>query len=198
LATGFYRIGANRRPTNLQLNSGRLLDECLPKIKADRAEIQQVLKSLVQNAVEASDSAGMIDITASVSELSAETSITEEDLPAGRYVHIEVKDMGAGMSADVVTKAFDPFFTTKFLGRGLGLSAVLGIMRAHNGAVRLETAPNSGTTAHLFFPVDATEYNRSFSDRRRLVDQTAADEVSAAWNRSVERQVMGLIPRLRQ
>jgi PAS domain S-box-containing protein len=137
------------------------IDTRLPSIKADPAEIQQVIRNLVQNAVEASDSAGVIDISASVSELSEET--TDGDLPAGRYVHIQVKDMGPGMTADVVAKAFDPFFTTKFLGRGLGLSAVLGIMRAHNGAVRLETVPNLGTTVHLFFPVDATEEDAAFS-----------------------------------
>jgi len=143
------------------------IDTRLPSIKADPAEIQQVIRNLVQNAVEASDSAGVIDISASVSELSEET--TDGDLPAGRYVHIQVKDMGPGMTADVVAKAFDPFFTTKFLGRGLGLSAVLGIMRAHNGAVRLETVPDSGTTVHLYLPVDATEYDPAFSGYRQPV-----------------------------
>jgi signal transduction histidine kinase len=88
---------------------------------------------------------------------------TGDDLGAGCYVHIEVKDIGPGMPEDVIEKAFDPFFTTKFIGRGLGRSAVLGIMRAHNGAVRLETIPNSGTTVHLFFPVDATEHDRALS-----------------------------------
>jgi signal transduction histidine kinase len=136
------------------------IDARLPMITADPAEIQQVIKNLVQNAVEAIGSAGVIDISGTVTELSEETA--DEDLPAGRYVHIQVKDMGPGMPADVVAKAFDPFFTTKFLGRGLGLSAVLGIMRAHHGAVRLETAPNSGTTVHLFFPADATEHDPLF------------------------------------
>jgi signal transduction histidine kinase len=137
------------------------IDAHLPSIKADPAEIQQVIKNLVLNAVEASDSTGVIDISASVSELSEDAA--DEDLPAGRYVHIQVKDMGPGMPADVVAKAFDPFFTTKFLGRGLGLSAVLGIMRAHNGAVRLETVPDSGTTVHLYFPIDAVDHERTFS-----------------------------------
>jgi signal transduction histidine kinase len=77
--------------------------------------------------------------------------------------------VGSGMSADVVAKAFDPFFTTRFLGRGLGLSAVLGLMRAHNGAVRLETVPDSGTTVHLYLPVDATEHDPAFSGSRQPV-----------------------------
>src|SRR5207244_12121215 len=121
------------------------IDARLPRIKADPGEVQQVIKNLVQNAVEASESAGVIDIIASVSEFSADTETTDEELLAGRYVHIEVKDRGVGMPPDVVTKAFDPFFTTKFLGRGLGLSAVLGIMRSHSGAVGLETVADLGT-----------------------------------------------------
>jgi signal transduction histidine kinase len=161
-----------RRPFVLDLTDSKAevrfhIDTHLPSVKADPAEIQQVIKNLVQNAVEASSSAGVIDICASVSEVSDDTA--DEDLQAGCYVHIEVKDMGSGMSADVVAKAFDPFFTTKFLGRGLGLSAVLGIMRAHNGAVRLESVPDSGTTVHLYLPVDATEYDPAFSGYRQPV-----------------------------
>jgi len=141
------------------------IDAQMPSIKADPAEIQQVIKNLVQNAVEATGSAGVIDISASVSELSEDTG--DEGLPAGRYVHIQVKNMGPGMPADVVAKAFDPFFTTKFLGRGLGLTAALRIMRAHNGAVRLETVPDSGTTVHLYLPVETTEHAPAFSGSRQ-------------------------------
>jgi signal transduction histidine kinase/sensor domain CHASE-containing protein len=160
------------------------IDARLPRIKADRAEIQQVIKNLVQNAVEASDSAGVIDITASVSELSADTGTTDEDLAAGCYVHIEVKDIGPGMPEDVIEKAFDPFFTTKFLGRGLGLSAVLGIMRAHNGAVRLKTVPKSGTAVHLYFPVDATEHDRLPNQIAALEPMPARCPPDAACRRS--------------
>jgi signal transduction histidine kinase len=149
------------------------IDPRLPKIKADAAEIQQVIKNLVQNAVDASDSGGVIDISAHVSEISADTGTIDEDLPAGCYVQIEVKDMGSGMPPDTVARAFDPFFTTKFLGRGLGLSAVLGIMRAHNGAVRLTTVQKAGTIVHLFFPVDGTEH-----DGR--INQMSAPELSLA------------------
>jgi signal transduction histidine kinase len=171
---GFHRL----RPVNLAdiLDQRRLpvlglagfkaevrlhIDAHLPGIKADPEAIEQVIKNLVQNAVEASGSAAVIDISASVSELPEDTAY--EGLPAGSYVHIEVKDTGPGMPADVVAKAFDPFFTTKFLGRGLGLSAVMGIMRAHKGAVRLETVPDSGTTVHLYFPVDPMDQELAFS-----------------------------------
>jgi two-component system cell cycle sensor histidine kinase/response regulator CckA len=112
----------------------------------------------------------VIHISGSVSELSADTGTSEEeDLPAGRYVHIEVKDMGPAMPTDVVAKAFDPFFTTKCLGRGLGLTTVLRIMRAHNGGVRLEAVPDSGTTVHLYFPVESTEHDPASSVSRQPV-----------------------------
>ena len=76
----------------------------------------------------------------------------QEEFQPGVYVRVEVTDTGVGMSPEIAERAFDPFFSTKFLGRGLGLSEVLGIMRAHNGAVRLATAPGAGTSVELFFP----------------------------------------------
>ena len=131
-----------------------------------------MIKNIVQNAVEASDSNGVIDISAYISEISADTGTTDEDLPAGCYVQIEVKDMGSGMPPDMVAKAFDPFFTTSFWV-GLRISAVLGIMRAHNGAVGLKTVQNAGTIVHLFFPVDAKE-------RDGQLNQMAVPELSIA------------------
>ncbi|MBZ5620939.1 MAG: PAS domain-containing protein [Acidobacteriia bacterium] len=129
----------------------------LPQVLAAPDEVGQVLKNLVQNALEATDPAGgVVEIGVDLCELSGnelETIAPDEKLDPGVYVRIEVKDAGPGMPAEIAERAFDPFFSTKFVGRGLGLSEVLGIMRAHTGAVRLETAPNSGTSVKLFFPV---------------------------------------------
>jgi CheY-like chemotaxis protein len=74
-------------------------------------------------------------------------------LPPGRYLCIEVADSGIGMPPDVLDKIFDPFFSTKFIGRGLGLPAVLGIVRGHKGAIHVESVPGKGTTFRVFFPV---------------------------------------------
>ena len=73
-------------------------------------------------------------------------------LVAGSYVVFEVRDNGMGMNAQTKAKIFDPFFTTKFTGRGLGLSAVQGILRAHKGALQLETAIGRGSTFRVFLP----------------------------------------------
>jgi len=76
-------------------------------------------------------------------------------LDPGDYVCVEVHDTGCGMSQDTVAKIFDPFFTTKFAGRGLGLSAVLGIVRSHKGALKVYSRPGQGTTFKVLFPATA-------------------------------------------
>ena len=77
---------------------------------------------------------------------------TGEAPPAGRYVVLQVSDDGCGMDSATLARIFDPFFTTKFTGRGLGLAAVLGIVRGHHGGLRVESAPDAGTTFHLALP----------------------------------------------
>ncbi len=128
----------------------------LPDVMADADEVRQVLRNLVLNAVEATASTGgTIEIRVDRCELSGnepQLMFPQEKFQPGAFVRVEVADTGAGMSPEVAERAFDPFFSTKFLGRGLGLSEVLGIMRAHNGAVRLATAPSAGTSVELFFP----------------------------------------------
>jgi CheY-like chemotaxis protein len=86
-------------------------------------------------------------------ELSA--GVTGTPVPAGDYIVLEVTDTGAGMDEETRARIFDPFFSTKFAGRGLGLSAVLGIVRAHRGALMVESRPGAGTTFRAFFPCSA-------------------------------------------
>ncbi len=136
-----------------------LLAPGLPSIEADAAQIRQVVMNLVINASEAiGDSAGLI--TVATGSLTCDRqylrSISlDDDLAEGRYVFFEVTDNGRGMSPATQARIFEPFFTTKFTGRGLGLAAVLGIMRGHKGAIKVYSEEGRGTTFKALFPATA-------------------------------------------
>ncbi len=117
----------------------------LSLIEADRSQIEQILMNLVINAGEAigADPAGVVEI---------KTMKHEDGTPA---VCLEVKDNGPGISEQVKARIFDPFFSTKFLGRGLGLAAVAGIVRSYNGEISVYSEPGQGATFHICLPATA-------------------------------------------
>ena len=128
----------------------------LPVIIADPAQLQQVIQHLVTNASEAiGEDEGVIRIRTGTKWASREylaTTYLGDDAPQGRYVFLEVKDTGCGMDPETKAKIFDPFFTTKFTGRGLSLAAVMGIVRAHGGVIRVDSVPDQGTSVLTLFP----------------------------------------------
>jgi PAS domain S-box-containing protein len=128
----------------------------LPAIDADPTQVRQVIMNLVINASEAiGDKEGIVAVTTGVmqcDEAYLRESHTAEILPPGTYVFVEVDDTGCGMDANTRARIFDPFFTSKFPGRGLGLAAVLGIVRSHKGAIKLESEPGKGTSFRVLFP----------------------------------------------
>ncbi len=131
------------------------LAEGLPAVLADASQIQQVVLNLVVNAAEAVKGHGLVSIATGEAWCTAETLRSPwsgESLEAGRYVWLEVADNGVGMDEETQQRIFDPFFSTKFTGRGLGLAAVLGIVRGHRGTVLLDSAPGRGTTFRVLFP----------------------------------------------
>ncbi|MEZ4709542.1 MAG: histidine kinase N-terminal 7TM domain-containing protein [Caldilineaceae bacterium] len=132
------------------------LDEYLPLIKADRGQLQQVIMNLVINAAEAIESGiGEIEIQTGVCLLSAADLLSyvgHETLKPGPFVFVMVRDSGVGISAATMARIFDPFFTTKTDGRGLGLSALLGVIRSHGGGLHVKTAPGQGSTFTVVFP----------------------------------------------
>jgi len=129
----------------------------LPTIRADASQLHQVLLNLVINAAEAiGEQPGVITISTGVGEITAaDKACLVGDCQSGPCVFLEVVDTGCGMKEEVLAKIFDPFYTTKFTGRGLGLAAVHGIVRGHQGALKVTSRPGQGTTFRLYFPVIA-------------------------------------------
>jgi PAS domain S-box-containing protein len=127
----------------------------LPLIEADSGQLQQVILNLLINAAEAiGDAEGEVTVSTWAEVLDAErvAALREQKLAPGAYVCLEVSDTGCGMSPDVLSRAFDPFFTTKFAGRGLGLSAILGIVQAHRGAITCSSQVGVGTMFRVLLP----------------------------------------------
>jgi CheY-like chemotaxis protein len=136
-----------------------------PVISANENQIQQVLTNLVINAWEAiGEGRGAIHL--SIKTISPAEIPAAYRLPIGwqsqdsAYAGMEVKDAGCGIADKDIEKLFDPFFSSKFTGRGLGLSVVLGIVKAHDGAVTVESEPGRGSTFRVFLPVSAEEVPR--------------------------------------
>ncbi len=133
------------------------LDKEPPLLLADPSQIQQVVMNLVINAVEAlRDTGGMVQVR------TGRQTVTGEPLPdvfpnqmvfPGQYLFLEVQDNGPGMDEQTVSRIFDPFFTTKFTGRGLGLAAVMGIVRQQEGVVQVHSVPGRGTSFRVLFPI---------------------------------------------
>jgi PAS domain S-box-containing protein len=132
------------------------LDDELPPIEADATQIQQVIFNLVTNAAEAiGDARGTVTLRTGLAHQDAgcPSGNRPDPMPAEpARVFLEVADTGCGMNAETKARVFDPFFTTKFTGRGLGLAAVLGIVRGHGGEIRIDSKPGKGTTFTLCFP----------------------------------------------
>ena len=128
----------------------------LPPIEGDATQLRQVVMNLITNASDAlGDQSGAITLRSGVVHVDrdelAETYLSA-DLPEGPYVYVEVSDTGCGMDEETLAKIFDPFFTTKFPGRGLGLAAVLGIVRGHRGALKVTSEPGRGSTFRVLLP----------------------------------------------
>lgn len=136
------------------------LAEQLPGIIADPTQIRQIIMNLAINASEAiGEQSGEIAIaTGSLlcdSHYLADTWL-DEHLPEGRYVYLEVTDNGCGMNKETVDRIFEPFFTTKFTGRGLGMAAILGIVRGHKGVIKIYSEPGRGSSFKILLPATET------------------------------------------
>ncbi|MBN1865656.1 response regulator [Candidatus Sumerlaeota bacterium] len=128
----------------------------LPLIEGDATQIRQIVMNLITNASDAiGDNNGIVSVSTGAvhcDEAYLKTMYLNEPIPAGLFVSLEVSDTGCGMDEETKGRIFDPFFTTKFTGRGLGLAAVLGIVRGHHGAIRVYSELGKGTSFKVLFP----------------------------------------------
>ncbi|WP_224982479.1 ATP-binding protein [Geomonas agri] len=128
----------------------------IPAISGDATQLRQVILNLVINASEAmEEGTGLISISTRrmyCDRTYLSESWIDDRLPEGCYVVLEVSDTGCGIDREVIPKIFDPFFTTKFTGRGLGMAAVLGIVRAHKGAIKVYSEKGKGSSFRLLLP----------------------------------------------
>lgn len=143
-------------------------------VEADRVQLQQLVMNLVINGGEAiGDEPGTLTVRVRTEHFTERRERPRTEgfpIVSGEYVRIDVTDTGTGMDDGTRSRIFEPFFTTKFLGRGLGLSAALGIVRGHRGAIGVRSEPGRGTTFTVLLPVQ-----REFRRPERVSGQVAAD-----------------------
>ena len=156
-------------PRKIQLN--QKLGHDLPSVKGDRVQLGQVLMNLVANAVDAiEDNTGTIEIATGLADVDNELlgrSLFGEDRAPGTYLYLRVSDTGIGMQEDQIERIFDPFYSEKQTSKGLGLSSLSGIVRQHNGFIRVRSNPGAGTEFAIYFPIFS--YQETGSDGKYMV-----------------------------
>jgi two-component system cell cycle sensor histidine kinase/response regulator CckA len=170
---GLVRTSISKK-VDLYLN----LESNLPPIEADPTQVQQLIMNLLINGAEAiGERSGAVTVTTGLRETRpgpATGHFAVDGTEAGPYVVLEVSDTGCGMDEATVSRIFEPFFSTKFTGRGLGLAAALGIVRAHRGALKVDTQPGRGSRFEVLFPALTDRSYRKPSSSREVVFRRAA------------------------
>jgi PAS domain S-box-containing protein len=154
-------------PAHIQLKLE--LGEEIPPVQIDRTQFEQLLMSLTANAGEAIDTdSGVVTIAIQTEKLTGEEGgfVFDDRLEPGTYAVLEVRDTGHGMDPATQSKIFDPFFTTKFTGRGLGLAAVSGIVRGHEGGIRIESRVGEGSIFRIYLPCAKPGATKSSTENR--------------------------------
>jgi signal transduction histidine kinase len=171
-------VDANRL-TNVDLDLD--LADPMPLVAADADHMHQVVSGFVTNAIEALGKAsGRVRISTGsmhCDKAYLSTTYLKEDLPEGLYAYVEVADTGCGMDAETLGRVFDPFFSTKFTGRGLGMSAVIGIVRSHSGAVKVSSKTDEGSVFTALFPIRKISIRKPPSNPPESMGNTAGKTV---------------------
>ena len=121
-------------------------------VEVDRTQMQMVLSAIVANSNEAIDPPGRIRISTRNMDLDKEFTKDHPGLKPGPYVCLSIEDDGKGMDEETKNRIFEPFFTTHFIGRGLGMAAVYGIVTNHDGTITVDSEPGKGTVVNIYLP----------------------------------------------
>lgn len=134
----------------------------LPDISADKNQLLQVFLNLGNNANDAMPEGGTLTLRSTTFQTDTNITHADQELPAGSYVQVSIKDTGSGIPDDLLKKIYEPFFTTKQVGKGtgLGLAMIYGIIQRHKAIITVESQPNQGTTFTIFFPI-TTQANQT-------------------------------------
>jgi len=157
-------------PASIEIDAQ--VDPDLPPVLADATQIHQVVMNLAANAAAAmAGGPGRLRVRCSAVELDASTAV-DAGLHAGRFVRLAIEDSGCGMPPEVLQRIFDPFFTTKGPGEGtgLGLSVVHGIVKAHEGAILVDSRVGEGTAFRIYFPALLERQRSSAPPRARTIE----------------------------
>lgn len=159
---------------NVVITSDLAVD--IPPVTVDSSQIRQVTMNLIINASEAiGQSRGEVRVTLTRKTVRAEQPEKDHlgiNIPPGLYACLEVSDNGCGMDSETQLRIFEPFFTTKFTGRGLGMSAVLGIIKTHKGALQLVSHPGQGTTFKVYLPIQMVESSENLAPQQPVASKS--------------------------
>jgi len=148
------------------------LAKSAPAADADAVQIRQIVMNLLTNASEAlEDRVGDITVSTGVITLSRSflrDILLGKDLPEGDYAYLKVTDTGCGIDREIANRIFDPYFSTKLPGRGLGLAVVLGIVKAHHGAIDMESGSGKGTAITVLLPAGKDSVSRNIGAEVQL------------------------------
>jgi len=128
------------------------LPQGVSHIKGDLTQLRMALSAALANASESMEGGGRVRVITRNKRVRDSTVDHVPALPPGQYVCLTIQDEGAGMDEETRKRVFEPFFTTKFQGRGLGMAAAYGIIKNHDGNIRIESHPEQGTLVHFFLP----------------------------------------------
>ena len=141
-------------------------------VKTDFTQMQMILSAVVANAAEAVEAEGNIVIITRNEKVDKDFARQHPDLKPGRYACLIIKDDGRGMDQETSVRMFEPFFTTKFQGRGLGMAAVYGIVKNHDGWICVDSKLGKGTTVHIYLPDIGVNMEEKDEEKIELTEGT--------------------------